>query len=290
MSRQQDNRRTAKPFWACKPLLHARNFLLLCLLLLLNPAFAQQTPHSNAPNPLILILCDPLIYDDVSNSQYPYLSRFANRGTVGMMNGAIVGKPNSPAPLLTLAVGQHLAAEPDDALAANDSEHIIEEYGDALTIYQRRTGNLSLKPTEDGIIHLNIASLTRRGVNTQTVGAVLSSAQPPIPTAIYGNIATESTSRTAALFTLDAKGRGTGRFWVYRTLRVDPNIKRDDPLRLAQLVGEHPQGLTILVVNSVSQLDLLLYLLQSNLTRKAQTPQFGSWRRALRPIKIVCFL
>ncbi len=261
MSRKHNEYRIVAQAWAYHGNSYARYFLVLCLLLLLRPAIAQDAPRPKAPKPLILILCDSLTWDDVASSHSPNLSDFASGGAVGLMNGAIVGKPDSPAPLLTLATGQHIAAEPEDAFAANDNEHITEEQGDALTLYRRRTGKLSHKPVVDGIVHLHIASLARRGINTQTVGAVLASANPPIPTAIYGNISADSVSRTAALFALDSMGRGTGRFDIFRPLPAAPNVNRDDPIRLSQLIGEHPKGLTVLVVNSVNSLEILLSLL-----------------------------
>ena len=237
--------------------------VLLCVLVFCASSVRSQT-HTHERR-LILVLCEGLTADDILSNRFPHLRDLSERSAVALMNCAVTGKRDTTATLLTLATGQRIASEPEDALAASHSErNLTPEQGDVLTIYQRRTGNLSLKMQSDSIVHLNIASLLRRNIVPQNLGSVLSGASPPVSSAIFGNLPPHSAQRTAAILTLDGIGRTTGRFDIFRPEPNDPKIRKDDPLRLAQIAAESSAAFTVVVLNEAVSLDLFLYLLQAS--------------------------
>lgn len=256
-------------FRACKPLLHARYFLWFCLLLLLRPALAQDTHRSDDTKVLFLLLCDGMTWDDIASGQYPHLREFAERGSIALMNCTVTGKRDNVSALLTLATGQRLPAEPADAFAANHNEHILTERGDALTLFARRTGSHTFNGRRvlvdnQAIVHLNIASLKRRGIVEQSLGHLLYYGRAG-GGMLLGNIDTDIPQRTAALLMMNTYGETVGRFDIFRPDPTALSGKRDDPLRLAQFAYENFASFTVIMLREPATLDLFLYLLQENL-------------------------
>ncbi len=167
---------------------------------------------------VVLVLCDALTLNDVHNSAYPHLKHLAETGATGLMNCVVAGPKTPAAVTLTLAVGQHAPAEPTDAQAANPWELVPGDPGTVREVYERRTGwpgppaaHKDLVDTP--VLHLGIAGLARRDLDTARLGAALAQATPPVRTLVLGNADIGGVwGRQAALLTVDARGVGRGLF------------------------------------------------------------------------------
>jgi hypothetical protein len=244
-------------------------FLLLLLMCFCHSADGQPLSRPNQnPTPCFLLLCDGLTWNDITGGKFPHLRDAAERGSIALMNCAVAGKRHNTSALLTIATSQRQPAEVADALAANHGERLTPERGDALTIFSRQTGN-NLPRNPQGIVHLNLASLTRRGMNRQTLGHALNTDSPHLATLILGNIDTDTSQRAAALLTMNSQGVAAGRFDIFRTDRNASQTKCDDPLRLAQFITENPADFTVVLFRDPAGLDLFLYLLQERLDHHA---------------------
>lgn len=176
-----------------------------CLVLLLLCLACSQ---SCAAPRILLILCDGLTINDLHDNRYPQLYAMAESGAVGLMNGVTPGPRFPGSALLTLASGEPQAAEPTDAMVFGTEEPVAGELDTAAQVYRRRTG-FSLPPGCN-LVHLGIAPLIRRKLNTATLGALLAAAHPPVRALIIGNADADTLERTAALLTLNAWGVGVG--------------------------------------------------------------------------------
>lgn len=156
---------------------------------------------------VVLVVCDRLTWKDV-NAGCPFLASLMDRAAVGLMNTTVAGPENATSATLALAAGQTVAAEPGDEQAYNAAENADEEVETAGVVFARRTGKFAVQGRT--IVYLNIASLTRRGLDTQTLGAILVGANPPRRILVCGNADTDAPQRRAALFALDAAGSATG--------------------------------------------------------------------------------
>jgi hypothetical protein len=206
--------------------------IFCCLLAARLPACGGERPR------VVLVLCDALTFDDFHDNAYPHLYQLAETGAIGLMNGAVAGPKTPTAATLTLAAGQHVPAEPTDEQAANGGEAVSGERGTAAEVYARRAGPLGAQPAPPGIFHLGVASLRRRGLDTERLGAALAQAKPPIRAELFGNADTDAWGRRAALLTADAVGVGKGVIAMNRSLPESPFGMADDPIRLAQAVLE----------------------------------------------------
>lgn len=271
-----------------------RLFLILFFAAMAIPCTAQQAPSPQRS--VILILCDGLTFDDLHEDEYPHLTRFAETGAVGMMNCAVAGKKDSVSALLTIALGDHQTAEPGDALAANDLETVPGERGTAADAFARRTGSANQVPlSRGGLVHLGIAGLRRRGLDTATLGAALARRSTAIDAVLLGNADTTTWNRTAALLTVDSDGRGVGVVTAQREAPENRFGQIDDPLRTARMAvqsgarfvviqmgdttraealrhGLPPSEYRDLRVRALRRLDLLLYRLASELAATNGNP------------------
>ena len=180
---------------------------------------------------VVLVVCDRLTWEDM-NTECPFLVGLMDRAAIGLMNTAVAGPKNAVSATLAAATGQTLAAEAGDEQAFNIDEATGDEPGLAGVVFARRTG-ITVKPGR-GIAHLNIASLTRRGINTQTLGAVLAGASPPCRALVCGNADTDAPGRRAALFALDAAGTAAGDVALTRPSAQQPFGITDDAATLAR--------------------------------------------------------
>jgi len=256
------------------------SFVVVACLLCRQSARAQPT---SAPTKLILVLCDGLTIEDLENPHHPALYLLARSGAAGLMN-VRTPQPYSPmSALLTLAAGQMEAAQPTDGWAFQQQEQVPSARGTAGMLYLRYTGLVPTKP----IVHLGIASLWRRGLNTVLVGSLLNRARPPIVAAIYGNADASLPNRSATLLVTDAFGQAEGDLlstqpdaeaplgqrdrrmdWFYGKMLSSAAslcvIQLGDMTRLAALQTKlSPKTFKTLREKALSRLDVLLYMLWS---------------------------
>ena len=202
-----------------------------------------------------MILCDRLTMDDLQSSDSGMLQAWARFGAFGVMNDVVPGPRSALSATLTLATGQQARSEPTDGLAADDNEKVPGEPGTARTIYERRMGAV---PTgqflpDNPIRHLGMASLERRGLATDRLGAALEKATPPVRAELYGNADTDVPDRRAALLTVDAAGIGAGRVGMRREQPGSPFGIVDDPLALMHAVTESNADLMVLQLGDLDR-------------------------------------
>ncbi|HLH80996.1 MAG TPA: hypothetical protein VKV29_12030 [Chthonomonas sp.] len=256
------------------------SFVVMACLLCRQSVKAQPTsPHPK----LILVLCDGLTVRDLEDQHHPALYLLARSGAVGLMNVRTPQRSSPMSALLTLAAGQVEAAQPTDGWAFQQQEQVPNARGTAGILYLRYTGLVPTKP----IVHLGIASLWRRGLNTVLVGSLLNKARPPVVAAIYGNADAWWPDRSAALLATDAFGQAEGDLlsvrpdaeapfgrsdkrmdWFYgRALSGTASlcvIRLGDMTRLAALQSKlSPNTFEALREKALSRLDVLLYMLWS---------------------------
>ncbi len=196
------------------------------LLFALSCSMARAERHR-----VVLVVCDRLTWEDV-NAECPFLVGLMDRASVGLMNTAVAGPKNATSAALALAAGQTAASEPGDEQAFNAAETVGEEPGAAGAVWARRTGKQAVQGRT--VVHINIASLTRRGLDTQTLGAILASANPPRRILVCGNADTDVPQRRAALFTLDAAGSAAGDVALTHPDAHSPFGVTDDVVTLAR--------------------------------------------------------
>lgn len=151
--------------------------LALCALAATGTAQRQPRPSAQQPAPvtpsrqaLVVILCPGLTADDLDRPDLPNLRALAARGAVGLMNVAAPRRDPTTS-LLTLAVGDHVAAVPTDGEVASAGAAGFDEGATAGVVFTRRTGLPAPEP--DVLVHLGIASLARRNLNRELLGARL---------------------------------------------------------------------------------------------------------------------
>ena len=225
---------------------------MLCLfwLLIAWPAAAQERPR------VVLILCDRLTMDDLQSADSGALQTWARFGAMGVMNDVVPGPRSALSATLTLAAGQQVLSEPTDAQAASEGETIPGERGTARAVYARRMGALPIGQALPlhPIWHLGMASLERRGLATERLGAALAQAAPPVRAELYGNADTDVPDRRAALLTVDAAGIGTGQVGMRRGGYSGSSFGRvDDPLALMQALTESDAGLVVLQLGDLDR-------------------------------------
>ncbi len=142
--------------------------LVLAAAALCLPRLAAADP---LPRPrLFLILCPGLTTDDIASPALPRLNELAARGAIGLMNMA-APRRDPATTLLTLAVGDHVPAEPGDAEVMHPGDMSADEGVPAVVAFSRRSG-LDV-PQDAHLVHLGIGPLTRRGLNERLLGALL---------------------------------------------------------------------------------------------------------------------
>ena len=253
--------------------------LLLSLILCIGPAEAQERPR------IVMVLCDGLTMDDLQSADCTTLNAWARLGAIGVMNDVVPGPRSFLSATLTLATGQQARSEPTDAQAADDGEAIPGEHGTARTVYTRRMGPTSIGVALPGspIWHLGMASLERRGLATERLGAALAQAVPAVRAELYGNADTDAPDRSAALLTVDAAGRGAGRVGMRRERLGSPFGRVDDPLLLMQALTEARADLVVLQLGDLARAEAARPQLSPALYRQAR-------REALRRVDLLVSL
>jgi hypothetical protein len=271
--------------------------LLLLALLTLFPLSSGAQERASRPH-VILVLCDALTLDDLRSAAYPHLAHAVETGAIGLMNCAVAGTKTPTAATLTLAIGQHLPAEATDELAANDFEAVLGERGDVRAVYARRTGTPSVALTSSDPVltvhHLGIASLARRDLAANRLGAALAQVTPPVRAFVIGNTDAANWQRRAALLTVDATGTGVGFVAPLSSHPTNPSGLTDDPIALMQAALEANAELCVLQLgdtarveaerpqlsldayhdaryHAINRLDLLLYLLTAKLEEEGRS-------------------
>ncbi|CEK16139.1 phosphoglycerate mutase [Chthonomonas calidirosea] len=258
------------------------HLMFVVLVYLLFGQSVKAQPTSPAPK-LILVLCDGLTIRDLENPHHPALYLLARSGAVGLMNVRTAQPYSHLSALLTLAAGQMEAAQPTDGWAFQQQEQVPNSRGTAGILYLRYTGLVPTKP----IVHLGIASLLRRKLNTVLLGSLLNQARPPIVAAIYGNADASQPDRSAALLATDAFGQAQGDLlstqrdveapfgqrdkrmdWFYSKIVGGTAslcvIQLGDMTRLAALQTKlSAKTFQALRERALSRLDVLLYMLWS---------------------------
>ena len=216
--------------------------LLVWVVLASGSAAAETRPR------VVMILCGGLTMDDLQSADSGALQAWAKFGAVGVMNDVVPGPHSFLSAMLTLATGQQSRSEPTDGLTLEENEQVPGEVGTARAVYERRMGAL---PKERGlppnpIWHLGMASLERRGLAQDRLGAALAQATPPVRVELYGNADTDVPDRRAALLTVDAVGIGAGHVAMRRAHVGSPFGIVDDPLALMQALSESDADLVVL--------------------------------------------
>jgi len=235
-------------------------FLRFCVKCVLVPLCLSVTCAVNAQSPhrphVIVVLADALRFEDIQNPECAILKDMACRGSLGMMNCAVAGARSGMAANLTLSAGRQVAAESTDAFAFNDWEAVPGENGEARMAYMRRVGPLEpfasrTAPDPDRAVkHLGIAALTRRGLSSDRLGAILASQTPPVTTWVGGNADTYTPDRSAALLTVDTMGAGAGAVSLLRFDNSESFGLIDDPLAMIQEANEAAQHFDFVVVQT----------------------------------------
>ncbi len=213
--------------------------LLLAICVCFQPRADAQARNQNS---LVLILCDGLRLEDLQSDSLQALRDVASRGSLGLMNCAVNGKRSGVSAMLAIAAGTQLPAEDTDSQAYNDWEIPQGENGSARMAYMRRMGPLNseaqkqLPDPEQAVKHLGVASLEKRRISRNTLGAALASAG--ITRWIGGCADTDKAQRAASLLTVDAQGLGAGAFGLLRHDNSAAYGKIDDPLALIQATEE----------------------------------------------------
>ena len=202
-----------------------------------------------------MVLCDGLTMEDLQSADCTTLNAWARRGAIGVMNDVVPGPRSFLSATLTLATGQQARSEPTDAQAADDGEAVPGEHGTAREVYARRMGpaSIGIALPDSPVWHLGMASLERRGLATERLGAALAQAVPAVRAELYGNADTDAPDRRAALLTVDAAGRGAGRVGMRRERLDSPFGRVDDPLLLMQALTESRADLVILQLGDLAR-------------------------------------
>ena len=207
-----------------------------------------------APHRVVLVVCERLTWEDV-NAECPFLVSLLDRSAIGLMNTAVSGPKNPASAMLAMAAGQLLPSEAGDEQAFNGTESVMGavpgETGTAGEIYARRTGR-ALVPGRT-IVHLNVASLTRRQIIGQNMGAALANADPPRRMVICGNADTDTPQRRAALLALDAQGTTAGDVALVLKDTDKPFGITDDVATLARFAAATDADVFVAVLGDVAR-------------------------------------
>jgi hypothetical protein len=228
-------------------------------------------------------VCDALTLDDLRDNDFPHLAHYAETGAVGVMNCAVAGPKTPTAATLTLAVGQQARGEPTDEQAFNGWETVAGERGTAREVFARRIGLISAGNLPYGIVHLGFASLMRRGLAEERLGAALAQARPPVRTLVLGSADTDIPGRRAALLTVDAAGRGSGVLPLSRQAAAAPFRRVDDPVRLMQAALESDADCVVIQLGDTARAEALR-------PRLAPVDYLAARKAALRRLNILLFL
>jgi hypothetical protein len=239
-------------------------------------------PKSALQTRVVLVLCDALTFDDLRDNRYPHLFQLAQDGAIGLMNTAVSGPKTPAVAVLTLAVGAQQQAGPTDELAYDAGELVRAQGVTAGELYRRETGK-SVPPGKQ-IVYPGIADLTRRGLNTATLGATLAAAQPPRRVVVCGNADTDRPQRRAALLAIDAQGLASG----------DVALTQDDPASPYGRADANVETLSRYVVES----DAALFVLQLGDTarlkaasdRMPHAAYLDARNKALRRLDLLLYL
>ncbi len=196
---------------------------LVCLIWSASPLSAQP-PHKT-----VLLLCDALEWDDLTDSNYPHLRTFAEQGAVGLMNDFVEGEKTPLNAYLTLAYGVHTAPEPNLA----DTPNV--------------TGRHVLFPS--------VSLRAYRSLGSLPLGAVLRNALPNLRLELYGDTDTKPLNKNPALFVVDEKGEGEITAEPSRRDADAPFGKIDDPLVLASRVRESSADFVVVALGDTSRLE-----------------------------------
>lgn len=240
--------------------------LLLLLTLLAGSVSAQERPR------VVMILCAGLTMDDLQSADSGAMQAWARFGSVGVMNDVVPGPHSFLSAMLTVATGQQARSEPTDGLALEEGETLPGEPGTARTIYERRMGALPTGRTlpANPIWHLGMASLERRGLATERLGAALAQSVPPVRAELYGNADTDVPDRRAALLTVDAAGIGAGRVGMHRLRPDSPFGIVDDPLALMHNLTESDADLVVLQLGDLTRAEAARAHLPATAYRQAR--------------------
>ncbi len=230
-------------------------FLLAFTLLLLcsSPLHAQPAAHHKT----ILILCDALSIDDLTDKDFFALRTFAEQGAVGLMNCFVEGEKTPLNAYLALAYGVHTPPEPNGA--------------DLPTLHGRQ---------------MTFASVPQRAyqtANSLPFGAVLRKARPELQMELYGDGDTDALGKRSALFIVDEQGVGESAAEPSRPDKNAPFGKRDNPLALVQMAEETTADLVVITLGDTSRLEAMR-------DRLAPAAYAQSRKNALRRLNILLLL
>lgn len=195
--------------------------MLLSVLLLLFSLGTLEKLFASPQSPprLILILCDALTLDDLSDPNAPHLRSMAERGSIGLMNCNGLSHKTPLEAWMTLAKGEASRATPQEFEA---------KAGWYPLTFQGRGGE-------------------------ETVGAVLKKENRMV--LCFGNSDTRSLQRPGTLFVMNAKGGGYGLLDATRPDPKAPFQKVDDPLRLWKLSFLEGADLVVLNLGDMTRLE-----------------------------------
>ncbi len=203
---------------------------------------------------VVVVVCERLTWEDVV-SECPFLLGWIqqNRCAVGLMNTAVAGQKNPTSAMLAIAQGQLAPSEPGDEQAVNLVETVGGEPGTGAVVYRRRTGaDVAAGRT---LVNLNVASLARRGIIGQGLGAILAQANPAKRILICGNVDTDTRQRRGALLAINAQGAATGDVALISADKSKPFGVTDDINALARYAATTDADVFVAVLGDLARVE-----------------------------------
>ena len=201
---------------------------------------------------VVVVVCERLTWEEVT-SECPFLLGWIqqNHCALGLMNTAVAGTKNPTSAMLAIAQGQLVPSEPGDEQAVNLTETVGGEPGTGAVVYRRRTGaDVAAGRT---LVHLNVASLARRGLIAQGLGATLAQANPAKRILICGNADTDTRQRRGALLAIDAQGAATGDVALISADKNKPFGVTDDINALARYAATTDADIFVAVLGDLAR-------------------------------------